>query len=220
MRRHHRARAGAAGRSDAGAALLIALIALVLLCGLGFGLVTMSHTESIIASNYRIGSEMAYAADAAIEFVTSEVGRVARWTDVLTGNVGSALTDSTLHPLLPWGASLDLIALTGHLQAATDLAYGLGANNPRWRLFAYGWLSQVTPASLASEPAYVSVWVADDRAEIDGDPWSDTNGVVMAVARATGARGAVRTVEATLAHPNPGSGSLSDVRMVSWREVR
>jgi hypothetical protein len=205
---------------DAGSALLMALLVSTLLCGLGLGLVLVGDTETLVASNFRAGTEAMYAADAALELVTSEVGRVARWTDVLTGVVTSGLVDTTLHPVLPSNVQIDLTTLTSQLQGTSDAAVALGANSPRWRLFAYGLVSQLASPSPLTNQAYVAVWLADDLAEIDGDPWTDTNGVVMTMARAMAPGGAVRTIAATLAHPNPGSGSLSDVRLVSWREVR
>ena len=68
-------------------------------------------------------------------------------------------------------------------------------------------VSTLTSSSLLTNQSYVAVWLADDLAETDGDPWTDSNGVVMTLARAMTPGGAVRTIEATLAHPNPGSGS-------------
>lgn len=210
----------AGGPSDAGSALLLAVMASVLLCALGLGLVLLGNTETAVASNYRTGSEALYAADAAIEYVTSEVRRVPAWTDVLSGAVRSTLIGSSFTPVLPSGEPIDLLAITTEIQRASDAAFALGANNPQWRLFAYGLLSQLAPASLLASQSYVAAWVADDPSEVDGDPSADGNGVVMTLARAMGPGGAVRAIEATLSRTSPSGGSLSDVRILSWREVR
>jgi hypothetical protein len=47
-----------------------------------------------------------------------------------------------------------------------------GPNNPRWHLYGWGRLSTVLDASVDS-PFVVAVWVADDPAEIDGNPARD-----------------------------------------------
>ena len=64
--------------SERGSALVIALIATVMLSALGVGLVMLTNTEGGIASNYRKGSEMLYAADAAVERVVQDLLLVPR----------------------------------------------------------------------------------------------------------------------------------------------
>ena len=72
----------------------------------------------------------------------------------------------------------------------------------------------------------VIVWVGDDPAELDGDPTRDTQpagdgtrapGACAVAVRAEGfsARGAHRTVMATVVRPWPGCGPAP--RVVSWR---
>ena len=72
---------------------------------------------------------------------------------------------------------------TGQLQADTDTLNLWGANNPRWKLFAWGPLSSMLPDNQIDSAMYVAVWVADDPADgtggvIDGDPTSDVNGTL------------------------------------------
>jgi hypothetical protein len=208
------------GSSDTGSALLVAVLMSVLLCGLGLGLVLLASTETALAANYRTGSEVLYAADAAVEFAASEIRRVPSWTDVLTGVASSSLFGGTLTPVLPSGEPINLLAMTTEIQSASDGARGLGANNPQWRLYAHGLLSRLAPASFLAGSAYIAVWVADDPSEVDGDPIADRNGTILALARSMGSGGARRVVEATLFQTGSSSGSWSDVRIVSWREVR
>ena len=53
-------------------------------------------------------------------------------------------------------------------------------------------------AGSETAPPYVVVWIADDVDEVDGDPATDTNDVVMIHAEAFGTRGGRRAVEATI----------------------
>ena len=45
--------------------LAFAVVATLVLGALGAGLITVSNTEAAIAANYRLSSELAYAAEAA-----------------------------------------------------------------------------------------------------------------------------------------------------------
>ena len=48
-----------------------------------------------------------------------------------------------------------------------------GANNPVWRLYAYGPLSSLLAAGMVDSNFYVVVMVADDPSENDDDPLHD-----------------------------------------------
>lgn len=184
---------------DHGSAVVIALIATVLLSALGVGLVFMTNTEGTIASNYRTGSEALYAADAAVERVVQDLLLVPRWNDLLSGVVQSGFVDTTLTPTTPGNQQINLTSMTAELQAQLDATAPWGPNNPQWRLFAYGPLSQLTGTGTIQSPDYVVVWVADDPSEIDNDPQADTNGVLTLLAQAIGVNGALRSVEVTVA---------------------
>ena len=55
---------------------------------------------------------------------------------------------------------------TGQLQADDRHARICGApNNPQWKLFAWGPLSDMLPNNQIDSPMYVAVWVADDPAD-------------------------------------------------------
>jgi hypothetical protein len=190
----------------------LTLLATAVLNAIGAGLVTVTNTEASIAANYRLASELSYAAEAGANVAISDLARVSSWTTVLSGAVRSPFCDSTLQPATAFGDRLDLSALTSAFQSASDADARRGANNPRWRLYLYQPLSVIARTSLAS--SYVVVWVADDAAEADGDPQSDSNGLLAMRAEAFGPQGMQRTIDATLANDAAG------VKLVSWRDVR
>jgi hypothetical protein len=107
-----------------------------------------------------------------------------------------------------------------------------GRNNPRWQLYASGWLARLVPDASAQARAYVLVWVADDSAENDAQPLHDGGapavvddanqanpgrGAIWVRARAYGPAGARREIEAVLER-DPRS-PLSRVRLRIWREI-
>lgn len=192
--------------------VLIALVTTVLLNAIGLGLLSLSNTETSIASNYRQASQLLYAAEAAADCAIADVARASSWNDVLAGTARSTFRDTTLTPILASGERLDLAALTTSLQATSDADARRGADNPAWRLFLYQPLSQIARSGSASE--YVAAWVADDAAESDGDPLSDRNDIVSIRAQAFGPHGLQRTIEVALTKDPVG------VKALSWREIR
>jgi hypothetical protein len=186
-------------RDERGTALIIALLSTVLLTALGMALVMVTTTETMITSNYRNSHEALYAADAAVERVVQDLLTVPRWNDVLGGSVQSGFIDGNLSPTLPSGGQLDLSQATASLQADTDTLNLWGANNPVWRLYAYGPIRNLLPTGTIESLMYVAVWVGDDPSEIDNDPQSDTNGVLTLHARAYGPSGTLKVIEVTVA---------------------
>jgi hypothetical protein len=92
-----------------------------------------------------------------------------------------------------------------------------GANNPVWRLYAYGPLSGL--GADVRSPFYVVVLVGDDPAETDGDPLHDGtspsnpgSGLLSVRALAFGAAGVQQAVDATIS-------VTSGARLRSWRTV-
>jgi hypothetical protein len=148
----------------------------------------------------------------------------------------SSFSDGTSSAVLADGRTLDLLKMTNLLNCphvfppsatpctATQMDHAAGerpwgSNNPRWRLYANGRLS-VMAAGIDS-PLYVTVWVADDPAETDGDPARDGTeasnpgaGVLQVRSEAFGSGGARRAVEATLGRAG------ARLRIISWRLVR
>ena len=187
-------------RDDRGSAIVIALVATVMLTTLGLGVLLLSSTEGSIASNYRAGNETLYAADAAVERVVQDLLLVPRWNDILTGSVQSSFVDSTTTPTTPTKAPINLTSMTAELQAQSDATAPWAANNPVWRLFAYGPMNDLLGnASLIQSPSYLAVWIADDPADGDNNPSAETNGVLTLLAQAIGVGGTIRAVEVTVA---------------------
>jgi len=200
--------------TDSGAALIVALLLTALMAALGVGLVELANTERSIAANFRTSQQARYAADAAVERSLVDLRPLTDWNGVLAGSTVSSFRDTTLTPTLASGQPLDIAAETAVHQRVSDARHALGANDPVWRLFAYGPLDALLPSGPPSS-AYVVVWVADDRTEIDGNPAADSNGVVLLTARAWVGR-AVHTVEAALAKPPTGA---AGVHVLAWRSV-
>lgn len=201
------------GNQD-GTALIIALMSMMLLTALAAAVVMVSTTETRIAANYRNGQEALYAADAAVERIMQDLLLIPRWNDILTGVAQSSFVDGAADSpkILPGGGRATLCAAncgpntaTGQLQATTDAQGVWGANNPQWRLFAWGPLSDMLPNDRIDSPMYVVVWVADDPADgvdlntPDGNPLADTNGTLTLHAEAYGPSGTRKTIEVTVA---------------------
>ena len=192
-------------RNQQGTALIIALMSMMLLTALGAAVVMVTNTETMIASNYRNSQEALYAADAAAERVVQDLLMVPRWNDILNNTAKSAFVDGTISSVktLAAGGRVTLCcatnSATGQLQAETDTANLWGANNPQWRLYAWGPMSNILPEGVVDSPMYVAVWVADDPAETDGNPQSDVNGTLTVHAEAYGPQGTRKVVEVTVA---------------------
>jgi Tfp pilus assembly protein PilX len=79
--------------SESGIALLVALLTLLLVSAIAFGLITMSNTETNISSNFRDEQTAFFAARAAVEEVRDRLRSSA--TNNLSGNLPTALPGST-----------------------------------------------------------------------------------------------------------------------------
>jgi len=206
--------------TDEGSALFVALIGSTLLTALGLALAGVSVVEIGIAANHRAGAQAAYAVEAGVDVVISDLLTVPNWTDILGGIVSSRLTGSAVPPVGPGESPVALAQLTAAVQAESDAAASWGANSPQWRLFAYGWLYEAAPGSLDSDE-YLIAWVADDVGEVDNDPFVDTNRRVQVLARARSARGIERSVVAVVEQTTTlTTAGLPGARVLAWREVR
>jgi hypothetical protein len=184
-----------------GTALVIALMATMLLSALAAAVIMVTNTETMISANYKNSQEALYAADAAVERVVQDLLMVPRWNDILGDTAKSAFVDGseTDEKKLPGGGVMRLDTATVQLQAESDALAMWGANNPRWRLFAWGPLSDMAPGTVIDSPMYVAVWIADDPAEADGNPAQDTNGTLTLHAEALGPGGTRKVIEVTVA---------------------
>jgi PilX N-terminal len=192
-------------KNEQGTALIIALMAMMLLTALAATVVMVSNTEVKISGNYAASQEALYAADAAVERVVQDLLLIPRWNDILNGSVQSSWVDgsATVPKVLPGAGTMTLCCgtntATGQLQLTTDTQNMWGANNPQWRLFAYGPLNDMLPNWVIDSPMYIALWIADDPAETDNDPASDSNGTITLHAEAVGPGGAHKIIEVTVA---------------------
>ena len=60
-------------------------------------------------------------------------------------------------------------------------------------------LGDIIETDTVFSPMYVAVWIADDPGEVDADPATDANGILMMRAQAFGPSGTTSVVEVTLA---------------------
>jgi hypothetical protein len=206
---------------DGGSALLIALLASSLLAALGLALAGLGSVETVIASNQRAGSQLAYAAEATAEGVLADLLTTSNWTDVLNGVVLSRLSGHAVPPVGPGDPPMTLAQLTAVVQAENDTLGFWGANSPQWRLFAHGWITELAPMASVDHDEFLTAFAADDVAETDGDPFADTNGRIQIAARASSARGAHRTILMTVAQTTkPTPAGFPGVRILAWKEIR
>ena len=221
-------------KSDCGIALIVVLLVMMLLSALGLSLTMVTSTEERVAGAYSSGSEAFYAADAALELAVQELSRVPDWSHVLDGTAPAAFVDPHVS-LQEWPGgqartSDEATALvTCRRTSCTDADMDArtserpwGENNPRWRLFAYGPVRELSPMGTIDSSGYVAVWVGDDPSEndgrplVDGDDSAGTNpgrGLLTLLVHAYGPSSR-RVIEATAAQARNG------VRILSWREVR
>src|SRR5258706_3708308 len=215
-----------------GAAMMMALMALSLLTAFGVVMLLSSSTEILIAGTFRDQRSALYAADAIAARAADDLAAVADWDTVLNGLVTSTLVDGppTGTRRLHDGAAIDLVqavnmatcqkptTCTASDMNAVTAQRPWGVNNPRWRLYAYGPLASMLPASDIESPWYVLLMVADDptqaadvismRAEAFG-PRSGHAVIELLAARAFGAD----------SDYNDGGGQAA-VRILSWPEGR
>ena len=69
--------------SQRGFGLIIMMMTVLLMLGLVGAVMPLVTTETAMAANYRRAMQLLYAAEAALEVVISELGRVRVWDDVL-----------------------------------------------------------------------------------------------------------------------------------------
>ena len=209
--------------NERGVALITALMATLLLSALGFALIMMTSTETMIAGNFRDGQEALYAADAGVERVMDDLLTVPDWNNSLSGAIRSGFVDGSPSGTrtLPDGTAFNLteatnVANCGKISTCTVAEMNTttedrpwGTNNPRWNLYAYGPLNQIVPTSTVNSPMYVIVWVGDDPSESDDDPTKDGNsatntgsGVLAMHVEAYGPRGTRKILEVTVAKTN------------------
>ena len=228
--------------NDRGIALIMVILVTAFLSALGAGLILAVFMDRLANGNMSGSVAMLFAADAAIELAARDLSQVDDWNAVLTGARQSSFTDGAPGGVrdIPGGGVVDLTASTNLLNCgkvtnctlpqmtANSRERPWGANNPRWRLYAFGPMEHL--ADLAQPAAcYLAVWIADDAREEDADPLTDGeagaagHGIVRVYAEAFGHAGSRRAIEAELARACRGGGvgaCLPGIRVQSWQELR
>ena len=193
----------------------------------------MASTETLIAGNYRDGVEALHAADAALERAIADVAPLPDWSSRArlagrrrVGGIRSTFGDAALSAEMLDGRTLDLVKATNLLNcpqvfppastpcsaAQMDHVAGdrpWGSNNPRWRLYARGWLSALAPASTRRSTSRRGWQTTPPKptATRRGTGWTAANpgaGVLQLRSEAFGPGGAHRAVEATIARAGGG----------------
>ena len=220
-----------------GFALIVVLLATILVSALAIGLALTTSTEVRISANFSSAEAAAYAAESAVERALQDLAAAQDWNAVLNGPALSTFVDGAPAGVRPLDSfSVDLADVVNMANCDTPAACTAadmdaiteerpwGANNPRWRLFAYGPLRRMQPAGTIESPFYVVAMVGDDPAETDGDPGRDGvdpspgAGVIAVRGEAFGPGSAHAIVEATVARVADGAGTpLQAVRLLTWR---
>lgn len=178
-------------------ALLTTLLATALLMGLGLSIALVGTMEAVLGAHDRNARALREASLAAAHLAVADLRAQPSWSAVLAagsippfaGVPGRAI-DPGVSPPAPWGGpALDLLALTADVQAAADTGNG---DPQAWRLFESGRLDRLVPGP-SPGPWYLAVWVADDWADGDGNPSTDTNGILAVRAVAFGPGGGAMT---------------------------
>ena len=225
-----------------GFAVIVSMMGLLLMSALGMALALSTSIETLISRRFRDGAGAAYAAEALALHSVHELSSLADWTLALDGRVHSDLFDGggTSVRTLRDGSVIDLDAVRNLANCGkavscsdADLARAdeerpWGISNPRWRLFGSGRLEDLLGVP---SPFYVVLFVSDDPAETDLNPFEDGadsanpgSGVLRLRAEAFGPGGVHGATEATISRV--GTANLSPapeaarVRIVSWRAGR
>jgi hypothetical protein len=200
-------------------AVVTALLATLLLTALGVSIALLGIEESMLSLHERTAWALRHAASAGAQLAVADLRLAPSWDPLLAAGAMPPLSavpgrflDSTLTPAAPWnGAPIDLAAATVILQAATDGARGPSDAAQAWRLYLSGPLSRAAP-SMAAGPWYIAVWIADDKADIDGDPAVDSNGLLSVHAAAYGPVEASVSIDLTLRRLSSGGVAVATSR--------
>lgn len=226
-------------KNDRGIALILALLVTSFLSAVGLGLALVVFMDYLASGNRKGSVSLLYAADAALELAARDMART-DWAEALAGAAVGTFTDGGPFGVraIPGGGALDLTASTNTLNCGEAMECTAdqmdantedrpwGANNPRWRLFAYGPLENL-PQLARPGAGYLAVWVADDGAEVDGDPLADGaeagRGILRVRSEAFGPMGSRRAIEAELVRictvTAGGEICQPGIRVQSWQEV-
>jgi hypothetical protein len=232
--------------TENGVALMMAVLACLLLSAMAAALILLSSSETIIAGHFRNSIEARFAAEAMMARGIDLASNDGDWTASIAGLKPPAWTDGALAGprRLADGTNLDLAQAVNLANcqktvpcAAQDLAAvsvdrPWGSNNPTWRPYAYGPLSDMLAAGTIDSSYYALLLIADDPAgshRAAGAPVPPREGIALRV-EAFGPHGTHAVAEVMAERVvvgaegeekdyNAGSGPLP-MKILSWREVR
>jgi hypothetical protein len=204
-------------------AVLAAVMAAAMLSALALAIGLLGVEESMLSSHDRAARVLRAASFGGIQLAVADLRRRADWSAALEGGaipelsaVPARLAGTSLTPPAPWdGSPIDLAGLTVRVQAMADGSRGPADGPQAWRLFAFGTLADAAPG--AGGPWYLVVWIADDRADTDGDPSRDSNGIVCLRAAALGPGEATVAAEATVGRRALPGGGAARVQLLTMR---
>lgn len=194
-----------------GSALVVVLVVLAIALAVAAAVTMLALLDTRLAMSTRARAEGFAFAGASAELAGVALAGQPDWTAALTGVATTLWPRATRQPVVPGWQNLDLDRETESIQAESDAAAVWGANAPLWQLYAHGHPGDLFSAPLLPRGPYVIVWLADDEAEVDGEPGVDTNGVIEMRVDAFGWGPTRQSVRVTLRRLPHG------VQWVSWR---
>ena len=224
-----------------GVALVATLVVLLVLSAMGLGLVLTTSLEPAAAANYECALRARYGAETGAALAAHDLAVAADWDAALAGGWQSPHLETPPGEFpAPDGTRLNVAALTNLANCGHEAACGgsemdafisdrpWGPNNPRWQPVGMLRYDRLEAAPPGIPGVVVLVWVGDDPADLDGNPFRDTPAaadgsrapgacVVAVRAEAFSARASHRTVTLTVTRGSPGCGTSG--RVVSWRET-
>lgn len=224
---------------QSGSALLPVLLLMFLFSAIALGAAFVVRTELLVQDRFRQAAEGFYAAEAGLAYTLAELRGLADWTPVVDGSrtSGASLGSVSGEKQVAGGTVLVCCGAESsaeRLARETLTSPSAARRTVRWRPFLWAPLPGLVPGA-APDGFFVTVWVADDEADGDGNPDTDLNDRVIVRAEAVQPDGLRRTVEAYAVRlltsdpggdgeggaegeePPPGAAALG---IVSWREVR
>ena len=169
--------------------LVLTMLLGVVLAALSSAMAIGSATETMIASSFRDGTALFYAADAAVEFAIDELAR-SDWSDVLdTGGRSTFIDGASPRP-------------------------GMSDHAPEYEVYAYGPFGDMLNRTARGVDPYVIVWLAD----LTESSHAATSGRIAGLrAAAFGPAGGRRSVAVTARLTSSDTGVV--VERLSWTEA-
>jgi hypothetical protein len=167
-------------------------------------------TDTAVAANYRDAVAARYTAEAAVEFVLTELAAADDWSDLLSGGTSAFIDGPPGGARIVGAEVIDLDRATGDVAAASMTVAGAVDVPPV--LHASGWFRDLLPGTAADAGLYVAVWIAD-RSPAPKDAGAPVERLSV-VGEAFGTRGTRRGVEAIIERAD-----TSAVRLLVWREL-